>query len=100
MMAYASVERERIDEYVAKEAADTRRAVSDFVSALDLGAFRYRLHTDDAPPYAATPAIVERQRPDRLLLVQPGLPSIRRLLLGRVADPVLRVIHRDHLRAQ
>src|SRR3546814_5940114 len=47
MMAYASVERERIDEYVAKEAADTRRAVSDFVSALDLGAFRYRLRSEE-----------------------------------------------------
>src|SRR3546814_13477116 len=84
MMAYASVERERIDEYVAKEAADTRRAVTDFVSALELGAFRSRLHTDDATPYAAHHALVERERPALMVVGTRRLTRIRPIVHGRL----------------
>lgn len=97
MMLFASIQRERIEAEVAREAADVQRRLGSFLDALDLGAVRPCVRLEQGPVFQTIRRVVERDRPDLLVIGTRGLTGIKRALLGSVADAVLRGIERDIL---
>jgi universal stress protein E len=97
MMIYANVERENIEEHVAHEASETRRELADFVEKLQLGKLRYDLRLAEGPTLRTLKAFVDKGQPDLLIIGTRGLSGVKRILLGSVADAVLRGIECDIL---
>jgi len=97
MMIYANVEREKIEEHVAHEASETRRKLADFVDQLQLGDLRYDLRLAEGPTFRTIKEFVEKEQPDLLVIGTRGLTGVKRILLGSVADAVLRGIECDIL---
>jgi len=96
-MIYANVEREKIEEHVAHEASETRRKLADFVDQLQLGDLRYDLRLAEGPTFRTIKEFVEKEQPDLLVIGTRGLTGVKRILLGSVADAVLRGIECDIL---
>jgi universal stress protein E len=97
MMIYANVQREKIEEHVAEEAAETRRKLTDFVEKLQLGELRYHLRLAEGPTFRTIKEFVDKKQPDLLIIGTRGLSGVKRILLGSVADAVLRGIECDIL---
>jgi universal stress protein E len=97
MMIYANVEREKIEEHVAHEASETRRKLADFVDKLQLGELRYDLRLLEGPTFRTIKEFVDKEQPDLLVIGTRGLTGVKRILLGSVADAVLRGIECDIL---
>jgi len=97
MMIYANVERERIEEYVAHEASETRRKLADFVETLQLDGLRYDIRLAEGPTFRTIKEFVDNDQPDLLVIGTRGLSGVKRILLGSVADAVLRGIDCDIL---
>lgn len=97
MMIYANIERERIEEHVAQEASEARRNLLDFVEKLQLGDLRYDLRLAEGPTFRCLKELVDKEQPDLLVIGTRGLSGVKRVLLGSVADAVLRGIECDIL---
>jgi len=97
MMIYANVERERIEEHVAHEASEMRRKLADFVDKLQLGDLRYDLRLLEGPTFRTIKEFVDKEQPDLLVIGTRGLTGVKRILIGSVADAVLRGIECDIL---
>jgi universal stress protein E len=97
MMIYANIEREKIEEQVAHETSEVRRDLADFVTRLQLGELRYDLRLIEGPTFRSIKALVAEELPDLLVIGTRGLTGVKRILLGRVSDAVLREIECDIL---
>lgn len=97
MMIYANVERERIEEHIAREAWEARRQLERFVAELGLSELAYDARIEEGPTYGSIRQAIERDDPDLLVIGTRGLTGARRLLLGSVADAVLRGVACDVL---
>lgn len=97
MMIYANVERERIEEYVAQEASETRRKLADFADKIQLAGLHYDIRLAEGPTMRTIKEFVDREKPDLLVIGTRGLSGVKRILLGSVADAVLRGIECDIL---
>jgi len=97
MMIYANIEREKIEEHVALEASETRRQLTDFITSLQLGELSYDLRLVEGQTLHAIQDVVDKERPDLLVIGTRGLSGAKRILLGSVADAVLRKIECDIL---
>lgn len=97
MMTYANVEREKIEAYVAHEASETRRKLAYFVDQLQLGELRYDLRIIEGPTFRTIKDFVDKEQADLLVVGTRGLTSVKRILLGSVADAVLRKVECDIL---
>ena len=95
MMIYANVEREKIEEHVAHEATETRRRLVDFVDKLKLDDLRYDLRLVEGPTFRTIKEFVDQEQPDLLVIGTRGLTGVKRILLGSVADAILRGIECD-----
>lgn len=96
MMVYANVDGEKIQSHVAHEAAEARHALAAFAARLHLQG-PYDLELEQGQPFEAIRAAVEKYRPDLLVIGTRGLTGTRRLLLGSVADALLRELECDIL---
>ena len=97
MMIYANVEREKVEEHVAQEASKTRRKIASFVDQLQLGELRYDLRLAEGPTFRTIKEFVDTEQPDLLVIGTRGATGVKRILLGSVADAVLRGIECDIL---
>jgi len=97
MMIYANIEREKIEQYVADEASETLRLLSNFVAELKLGTLHYSIRLAEGPAFRSIKGFVDREPPDLLVIGTRGLTGVKRVLLGSVADAVLRGIECDIL---
>ena len=95
MMIYANIERERIEEHVASEAAEARQAISAFLDGLKMSDVPYTVRLEEGSPYDTIRKTVERSKPDLLVIGTRGLTGLKRILLGSVADALLRGVECD-----
>lgn len=97
MMLRAGVEPERMEEYVAQEALEAARQVASFLAGLSLGELSHRALLEEGTPFPAIRKAVEEHHPQLLVIGTRGLTGLKRVLLGSVADAVLREIECDVL---
>jgi universal stress protein E len=97
MMIYANIEREKIEEHVAHEALEAKRNLTDFLSNLDLERLRYDVWLEEGPTLHSIKKVVDKEQPDLLVIGTRGLTGAKRILLGSVADAVLRGVECDVL---
>src|SRR3546814_107932 len=88
IMIYGCIERDRIEDQVAEEAARARRELTSFVSGLDLDGLRYDVRLEEGQTFYAIKQAIECERPDLLVLGTRGLTGTKRVLLGSVADEI------------
>lgn len=97
MMIYANIEREKIEEHVAHEASEAKRKLTEFLSHFDLGDLRYDVRLEEGQTFYSIKEVVEKEQPDLLVIGTRGLTGAKRILLGSVADAVLRGVECDVL---
>jgi universal stress protein E len=97
MMIYANIEREKIEEHVAHEVREAKRSLTEFLSNLDLERLRYDVRLEEGPTFYSIKKVVDKQQPDLLVIGTRGLTGAKRILLGSVADAVLRGVECDVL---
>jgi universal stress protein E len=97
LLIYANIEREKIEAHVAQETTQTRRKLIDFVTNLQLGELNYDLCLEDGPTFRAIRDFVDKKQPELLVIGTRGLTGIQRILLGSVADALLRGLECDIL---
>jgi universal stress protein E len=97
MMSYAGVERQRIEEDASRELETARRNLLGFLEGLELQDLRFDLRVAEGEPYDAIRRVVDRERTDLLVIGTRGLTSLRRLLLGSVAQELLAKVETDIL---
>lgn len=96
-MLYAGIQRERFEKHIAEEAADTRRRLAEFVAGLGLTDLNPTLHLEEGQTFQALSDVAARVQPDLMVIGTRGLTGAKRILLGSVADAVLRGIDCDIL---
>lgn len=97
MMIYAGVEREAIEREGEDERKRKRNDLSGFLSGLHMDGARYRALLEEGPASDVILQLVEREAPDLLVIGARGESSLKRVLLGSVAQEVLRSIGIDTL---
>jgi universal stress protein E len=97
MLIYANVERENIEKYVDHEASETKRSMTEFLSNLDLTGLRYDVRLEEGGAFFTIKKIVDKEKPDLLVIGTRGLTGVKRILLGSVADAVMRGVNCDIL---
>jgi universal stress protein E len=90
MMMYAGIEREKVEQYVLEEIADTRKRMEEFLEETRLSGLKYRVTLEEGLPLAAIRKFVQKEKPDLLVIGTRGLTGAERVLLGSVAHDVLR----------
>jgi universal stress protein E len=96
-MLYAGIQRERFEKHVAEEASEARRLLEDFVAGLDLGHLAPALRIEEGQTFQALGKVAARVQPDLMIVGTRGLTGAKRILLGSVADAVLRGFECDIL---
>jgi nucleotide-binding universal stress UspA family protein len=97
MMQYANVDQERVDEHVAISASEARTALADFLRNNGFGDMADVLLIEKGSPYEAIETGVQKFKPDLLVIGTRGHSGVKRVLLGSIADQVLRQIDVDIL---
>lgn len=97
MMIYANIEREKIEEHISQELSRTRQNIANFISKNELGDLQYDLRLEDGPTFQSIKSAVDKEQPDLLVIGTRGLSGAKRILLGSVADAVLREVACDIL---
>lgn len=97
MMYYAGVERERVDEHVAISASQARTAITRFLRDNGFGKLSNLLLIEKGTPFEAIEAGILQLQPDLLVIGTRGYDGLKRVLLGSVADEVLRQVECDIL---
>lgn len=97
MMLYANVEREKIERYVDEEAMRTGRDLAAFLRDIDLGDKDYNVRIEEGSAFFTIEKVIGEEKPDLLVIGTRGLTGAKRVLLGSVADAVLRKIKCDIL---
>jgi universal stress protein E len=97
MLYYVGVERERVEEHVAVSASEARAALRQFLNDNGFGKMANILLVEKASPFEAIENAVNKMQPDLLVIGTRGHSGLKRVLLGSVADQVLRQIECDIL---
>jgi universal stress protein E len=97
MMYYANVDQKRIEEHVAISASEARAALGGFLRDNGFADMADVLFVEKGGPYEAIEIGVSKFRPDLLVIGTRGHSGVKRILLGSVADQVLRQIDTDIL---
>jgi universal stress protein E len=97
MMSYVGVERQRIEEDASRELETARRNLLGFLEGLGLQGISFDLRVAEGEPYEVIRRVIDRERPDLLVIGTRGLTGLRRLLLGSVAHELLAKVETDIL---
>lgn len=97
MMIYVNIEPEEIEKQLANEVEKWRGEISRFLAEHNLGDLRYDIRLEPGRPFHAIMAVVKRGRPDVLVIGTRGHRGLRHMLLGSVADALLRSAECDVL---
>jgi universal stress protein E len=95
-MHYVGMEREQIDEHVAASAREARSAVGSFLADHGLSDIA-TLMVEKGAPFEVIQDAVKSMRADLLVIGTRGYGGLKRILLGSVADQVLRGMDCDIL---
>jgi universal stress protein E len=96
-MDYVGIDQERIQEHVAISASEARAALSAFLRDNGLGDLTNVLLIEKGGPFNAIKSAVKKVQADLLVIGTRGHGGLKRVLLGSVADQVLRQIQCDVL---
>lgn len=96
-LMYSNVKRETIETYVANEASEVSRRLAEFVASLGITDLRYDIQLEEGETTHSIKKAVDKHMPDLLVIGTRGLTGAKRLLLGSVADAVLRGVSCDVL---
>lgn len=97
LMIYANIGKEVIDDYVARETVDARRAVDALITNVLGVETEYDVRIGEGTPAAFITRAVQEVSPDLLVIGTRGLKGFQHFLLGSVADEVLRKVDCDVL---
>lgn len=97
MLAYAGVEQEAAAVYAAKWKREARRSLLDLLHCESADAIRYDIHVAQQPAAVGILQAVGQFLPDLLVLGTHGGGSLRRALVGSVANRVLHETQCDAL---
>jgi len=97
MMYYANIDQKQIDEHVAVSANEARGALEAFLRDNGFADLADVLLIERGSPYEAIEIGVSKIKPDLLVIGTRGHGGVKRILLGSVADEVLRRIDADIL---
>ena len=97
MLTYANVQPDVIDEHVAHETEDASRQLNTFLSEIPLEGVRYQVRLEEGQIFPSISKVVDAEHADLLVIGTRGLSGAKRLLLGSVADAVLRGVSCDVL---
>lgn len=97
MMIYANIEREKIEAHVAREGAEAQQRLYDLVDEFRLDELQYDLRLIEGPTFRVIKGFVDQEQPDLLVIGTRGLTGVMRVLLGSVADAILRGVECDVL---
>lgn len=97
VMTYANVEAAEIQEHVAHAGQDARKALVAFLGACCPALLSKPLVVEEGPPFEVIRRAVERLNAELVVIGTRGHTGLKRLLLGSVADEVLRNIECDVL---
>jgi len=97
MMAYAGVERDKIAEHVTRAAADARDKLAAFVCGHCPELQEHPLLVEEGEPIEVIRRVVERTDADLVVIGTRGHRGLKRVLLGSIADEVLRTLECDVL---
>lgn len=97
MMYYAGVERERIDEHLVASAHQARAAITNFLRDNGFGKLSRLALIAKGTPFEAIEAGIDQLQPDLLIIGTRGHGGLTRVLLGSVADKVVRHVECDIL---
>lgn len=96
-MIYAGIEREVIEQEIEKEIGEKRRDLSNFLSGLDIGDARFKAILKEGPASRVIFECARSEAPDLLVIGSRGHSGLKRILLGSVAQELLRGIGIDTL---
>jgi nucleotide-binding universal stress UspA family protein len=97
MLKTVGVEAQAIDEYKMGWQDDARARLHAMLTAAEMDTERTRILVRTEPPAAAIQRVIEEERPDLLTIGASRWFLIKRLLIGSVADKVLRTAMCDVL---
>lgn len=86
-----------IDAHVGRQAAAARSSLIEFLSGLGLGEAGHTVRLEEGDPIERIVEAAERDRPDLVVIGTRGLTGLKRVLLGSVADALLRRLECDVL---
>lgn len=96
-LSYAGVTKDNIDEHVAGERLQATRDLITFLDANDLGDHGQSKHIEEGAPFEVISSTVQRVRSNLLVIGTHGRSGITKMLLGNVAEEVLRSLDVDIL---
>jgi universal stress protein E len=97
LLYYAGFDRERVEEHVTASTSEARAALNSFLRDNGVGDLTNVLLIEKGGPFEAIDSAVKQIQPDLLIIGTRGHSGLGRLLLGSVADQVLRQIECDVL---
>jgi nucleotide-binding universal stress UspA family protein len=97
LMARADIRKEDIDRYIADEQVRTGADLTAFIRKEGPGLQGWALRVRYGSPFEVISAAVKDTRPDLLLIGTHGRSGVPKLLLGSVAENVLRSVEVDVL---
>lgn len=97
LMRYADVERGRIEEYVESVADEAHAAMLHLLTTEGLAALKPELLVEEGPAVDVIKAAVVRLKPALVVLGTRGQSGLRKVLIGSVANAVLRDVECDLL---
>lgn len=97
MMAYAGIEREKIEEHVTQTSADARNQLVEFLRGCCPELLEHALLVDEGDPVQVIRRAVERLQTELAVIGTRGHTGLKRVLLGSVADEALRTLECDVL---
>lgn len=97
MMYYAGIERSRVDEHVVVSASQARKAIVKFLDGIGFAKLSNPLLVEKGAPFEAIQHGVRQLQPELLVIGTRGHGGLKRILLGSVADQILRQVECDIL---
>jgi len=90
LMRYADVEKSKIDEYVESVADEAHRAVLSMLAAEGLAALKPEVLVEEGDAIDVIKALIAKLSPSLAVLGTRGHTGLKRVLIGSVANAVLR----------
>jgi universal stress protein E len=97
LLGRAGANQDVITKHVVHTAAEVASELTSFLDQEGLNDERYEITLEEGDPFGTIKDSVKRQNPDLLVIGTRGHTGLKRLLLGSVADEVLRQVECDVL---